>query len=202
MGESRFAFVKGDGDFAIKVAGTLHYQDEIERFAGGKHEEGAHLPCNVALVPEPSNPHDPDAVAVFILHGKAAPRAQVGYLPANIAPLLKRSLLDTGYEAASCCAKVVGGWDRGKRDQGSFGIRLDAFLPFDLIDFRSAPIRSPQTSDSPKLVREPVDIPAGFFKPEQRARQRSRLRGKALVVIVLMLVVLLAGALVYSARWP
>ena len=132
--------------------------------------------CNVALVPEPSNPHDPDAVAVFILQGKVGPRALVGYLPANMAPLFKRSLLNTGYEAASCRAKIVGGGNRGRRDQGSFGIRLDAFLPFDLIDIRNAPIQQPETSDRPKVVRQPVDIPAEFFKPEQRARQKARLR--------------------------
>ena len=133
--------------------------------------------CNVALVPEPSNPHDPDAVAVFILQGKVGPRALVGYLPANMAPLFKRSLLNTGSRGGKLPRQ-----DRRRVEfeveatKAALEIELDAFLPFDLIDIRNAPIQQPETSDRPKVARQPVDIPAEFFKPEQRARQKARLR--------------------------
>lgn len=62
----------------IKVAGTSYRIRELQddAFAPGQR---------LALVPEPDNKHDPDAVAVW----DAERRLQVGYVPATFAPELR-----------------------------------------------------------------------------------------------------------------
>ena len=62
----------------IKVAGTAYRAEELQddAFAPGRR---------LALVPEPDNPHDPDAVAVW----DADRRLQAGYVPATFAPELR-----------------------------------------------------------------------------------------------------------------
>src|SRR5438128_8710290 len=61
----------------IKVAGTSYRADALQddAFAPGRR---------LALVPEPENEHDPNAVAVFDVER----RLQVGYVPAEVAPEL------------------------------------------------------------------------------------------------------------------
>lgn len=62
----------------IKVAGTSYRTQELQddAFAPGRR---------LALVPEPENKHDPDAVAVW----DADHRLQAGYVPATFAPELR-----------------------------------------------------------------------------------------------------------------
>ena len=62
----------------IKVAGTSYRTDELQddAFAPGRR---------LALVPEPDNEHDPDAVAVWDVER----RLQAGYVPATFAPELR-----------------------------------------------------------------------------------------------------------------
>jgi hypothetical protein len=62
----------------IKVAGTSYRSEDLQddAFAPGRR---------VALVHEPDNPHDPDAVAVM----DAEQRLQAGYVPATFAPELR-----------------------------------------------------------------------------------------------------------------
>ena len=62
----------------VKLAGAS-YRDEAlqdEGFAPGRR---------LALVPEPNNEHDPNAVAVY----DAGRRLQAGYVPAEVAPALR-----------------------------------------------------------------------------------------------------------------
>ena len=62
----------------VKVAGTSYRVDALqgEAFAPGRR---------LALVREPENEHDPNAVAVY----DAERRSQAGYVPAEVAPELK-----------------------------------------------------------------------------------------------------------------
>ena len=62
----------------IKVAGTSYRTDDLQddAFAPGRR---------LALVPEPDNRHDPDAVAVW----DSDRRLQAGYVPATFAPELR-----------------------------------------------------------------------------------------------------------------
>ena len=69
------------GARVLPVVGTSYRGDALEddAFAPGKE---------VALVPEPENEHDPNAIAVW----DAARRVQVGYVPADVAAELELPL--------------------------------------------------------------------------------------------------------------
>ena len=62
----------------VKVAGSSYRSEELqdEAFAPGKR---------LALVPEPENPHDPNAIAVY----DADRKLHAGYVPATFAPELR-----------------------------------------------------------------------------------------------------------------
>jgi hypothetical protein len=62
----------------VKLAGASYRPEELqdEAFAPGRR---------LALVREPDNPHDPNAVAIW----DAAQRVQGGYVPADVAPALR-----------------------------------------------------------------------------------------------------------------
>lgn len=117
-----------EGDFRLDVVGESHYQDALESIAGGRSEDGANHPTVALLVPEPNNRYDHNAVGVWI-DGK-----QVGYLSRDNAEILQPCILkaiSTTHRQVACNARVVGGWDRGGRDRGHFGVRLYV----DLSDF-------------------------------------------------------------------
>jgi hypothetical protein len=61
----------------VKLAGSSYRGDALQddAFAPGRR---------LALVPEPENEHDPNAVAVY----DAGRRLQAGYVPADVAPEL------------------------------------------------------------------------------------------------------------------
>ncbi len=121
--------VLGDGEFAFHIAGAAHYQNELTHICGGRTKEGLHehdFDCAALLVPEPSNSYDRTAVAV-IIHG-----AKVGYLHHGLSGEFCRVMRRGGFADAACEAMIVGGWDRGARGQGSFGVRLNVCLPFRL----------------------------------------------------------------------
>jgi hypothetical protein len=113
----------GDGKFGFHVVGTLPHQDDISKMCGGKTHKGIHRECNAVLAPEPSNPYDRRAVAV-VVHG-----VRVGHLDRVAARDFQRALRASGFADVAGEAMIVGGWDRGA-DQGFFGLRLNACLPF------------------------------------------------------------------------
>jgi HIRAN domain len=65
------------GARVVTVAGTSYRADALQddAFAPG---------CDLALVPEPDNEHDPHAIAVWDM----AQQVQAGYVPADVAPEL------------------------------------------------------------------------------------------------------------------
>lgn len=67
------------GAVVFNVAGTSHRQDALQgpAFAPGEP---------VKLIPEPKNPYDPNAVAVWDTNR----RAHIGYVPADLAPTIGR----------------------------------------------------------------------------------------------------------------
>jgi hypothetical protein len=120
------AAIIGDGKFGFPVVGESHHEAVLEQLAGGRTEEGVHVSCAALLLPQPDNPYDPDAVAVFI-RGE-----EVGFLARNVAPEFLQALRAGGYDRAASEAIIVGGWDRGRGDRGNFGVRLNACRPFRL----------------------------------------------------------------------
>jgi hypothetical protein len=55
-----------EGDELIRVVGTSHYQDALLELSGRRGDEEVRVVKVAALVPEPANPHDPNAIAVQI----------------------------------------------------------------------------------------------------------------------------------------
>jgi len=114
----------GDGRYLYKVVGTSHYQDVLEEIVGGKTEECSHFQCHAILLAEPTNAYDRNAVAVSV-NGKL-----VGYISSQDDVEMVHALHAAGLGAGQCEAKIVGGWLREDGDEGSFGVRLNAMLPF------------------------------------------------------------------------
>lgn len=102
--------------------GESHYQDALERIAGGRTDEIVEIGKVAMLIFEDSNPHDNQAVCVQI-EGQT-----VGYLPRNTARSLRAKAALDGLPYGTpfqCAAQIRGGGDRGERDQGNFGVWLD-----------------------------------------------------------------------------
>jgi hypothetical protein len=101
------------------VVGESYNQAAIQAIAEahpdrGPLDESAQCRVSVGLVPEPDNPHDPNAVRVEIDGRK------VGYL--SRVDAARYCELGLGRSAAD--ALIVGGWDRGADERGSYGVRL------------------------------------------------------------------------------
>jgi hypothetical protein len=125
-GPSGRGVLVGDGVFGFHVVGTLQHQNEISTMCGGRTHKGVHRECDAVLAPEPHNPYDRNAVAVSVEN------IRVGYLDRGVAREFLRALRASGFADVASEAMIVGGWDRGE-DQGFFGLRLNAYLPFKII---------------------------------------------------------------------
>jgi hypothetical protein len=55
-----------EGDVLIRVVGTSHYQDALLELSGRAADEEIRVEKIAIFVPEPDNPHDPNAIAVRI----------------------------------------------------------------------------------------------------------------------------------------
>jgi hypothetical protein len=64
------------GEDRLRVAGAPHYQEALAAAAGPKRSGGVQDRRAFALVAEPENAYDPQAIAVHIEGG-----AKIGYLP-------------------------------------------------------------------------------------------------------------------------
>ena len=114
-------WVLGDGRFRIDVVGESNYQEALETAAGGRRPKGVNQTVTAQLAMEDDNPYDSKAVAVRI------DGAKVGYLSRDDA---RRFREEGGELLASaqrilCRGRVRGGWSRGPRDRGHFGVTLD-----------------------------------------------------------------------------
>jgi hypothetical protein len=123
--------LEGDGDFETDVVGESYYQDALAEIAGPKTKSGVDLEVKARLVPEPDNPHDAKAVAVYIQGRK------VGHLPRDMAAEWVETLTRRGdpRRIVEVDANITGGWLRERRgggiSEGSFGVTLDIFDELD-----------------------------------------------------------------------
>lgn len=124
--------MKGNGRFDYEIVGESYRQQNLASLAGPKVPGGHDLDCLAALVFHDDNPHDSNAVAVFIVH-KNQQITIVGYLPRKQARNYRKhvALLPKGPDPQGmlCRAKIVGGWVDGLSDHGMYGVRLDLRLP-------------------------------------------------------------------------
>lgn len=99
------------------VAGESHYQEALRATRSICDGEFEGRPCfTAALVPEPQNEYDGNAIAVYSSKGK------LGYIPRDRAGEYRRlfiELIRRGYEGGGCAAHLTGG-EAGK----SYGVVL------------------------------------------------------------------------------
>lgn len=55
-----------EGDDLVRVVGTSHYQDALLDLSGREADEEVRVEKIALFVPEPENPHDPNAIAIKI----------------------------------------------------------------------------------------------------------------------------------------
>jgi hypothetical protein len=109
------------GRYRVEIVGEASYQPAIARLAGPKTRDGVSVYRAALLVPEPDNPHDPNAVAVRI---EGLP---VGYLSREQAVAFHRALGGDDGRAAAPVGPVKawlhGGWRR-PGDEGHYSVTL------------------------------------------------------------------------------
>jgi hypothetical protein len=113
--------IRGPGHFSFEIVGESHYQRVLERLAGGRTRDGVEVETTASLVLDNGNPYDNKAVAVEISG------SVVGYLSKRNARAYRDEIAKWGTPNGTflCAAVIVGGWNRGRSDQGQFGVKLD-----------------------------------------------------------------------------
>lgn len=128
-----FPTLVGDGTFQFPVVGESHYQKQIAEIVGDWDPTIGvrNVRCFLVMQPEPDNPYDPNAVALRFKRGT------VGFLARNVAAEFCAALERSALTFAVVRGVVNGGWQDPGREDGLFGIRLDARRPF---TFESRPV--------------------------------------------------------------
>ena len=117
----------GSEEYGFDIVGESNYQRALSDICGGRSEDGADHDCEALLQPEPTNPHDKNAVQVFIED------RLVGYLSRDAAANYHAEMRRLGHrDGKSVCDAVIrGGWKgRRGRGDGHFGVKLDLDWPF------------------------------------------------------------------------
>ncbi len=123
-------FIGSEGSFDFDIVGESHYQEALERFAGGRSETEAKVEILACILPE-NNPKDKNAVVVKI-NGET-----VGYLAKAHAKAWRAALrqIRNCEDPVEVMALIVGGWHRTPKgkpvETGSFGLKLDMSIDFD-----------------------------------------------------------------------
>ena len=119
--EKECVFIEGSNEFNQEIVGESHYQKALNRICGGRIKEGHRKLVKAILYCEDDNEFDSKAVRVDI-DGMTA-----GYLTRDDARLFRKKLKKAGRSdiLISCNAVIIGGWNKGLFDKGSFGVFLD-----------------------------------------------------------------------------
>lgn len=141
------AFTEQRADAWLDVVGESQRQGELEAFGGGRTEDGAVVVDHTAiLLPEPTNPYDPAAVAVCLVRRGSGEAARIGYLSRDDARAYMPVIERASPRVLVADAIITGGWDRGAGDRGSFGVRLHLGEPAELwaeMDTALGPVPAP-----------------------------------------------------------
>lgn len=110
----------GDMMFSVPVRGTEYYRDGIAEVAMNAPGKAALVYCAAVLVPEDSNPHDSNAVSVWV------DSVQVGHLPREYASEFRQRLHAAGIPGAvtTCDALITKGLVTEER-QYAYCVELD-----------------------------------------------------------------------------
>lgn len=112
-------------EYLVDVVGESHYQSALAAICGPRSEAGEYREVAAHLVLEDNNQYDANAVAVQI-NGR-----KVGHLDRANALAFRRWRSSAGHPTAdlTCPAVIIGGWDHGDGDPGSYGVVLDLAVP-------------------------------------------------------------------------
>ena len=128
----RCAIIGGDGKFRFYIASDSKQRGELERLFGSRSNDVEHR-CPALLIPRPGHPRGPDTVAVQIED------TTIGYLHPTGARVFLTALELAGADRAACAATIEARWDPALGDQAYFRVRLDATMPFKILDL---PVRT------------------------------------------------------------
>jgi len=111
----------GESTYNQEIVGESFYQNKLKRIAGGYKEHGHELIVDAILINDNFNKYDKNAVAVTIN------KRIVGHLSKSEAQHYRSYMNSIGHSKknAKCKAIIVGGWKKGFRDKGNFGVKLD-----------------------------------------------------------------------------
>lgn len=141
-GETEVTALAFTGTEDLDVVGESHRQAELWVLAGGVTTERVRTDIVAFLIPEPENPHDPNAIAVYIN------RLRVGYIPrdhaARLTPVLRQKYAENPGKYIAVYGVITGG---GIRHDGLGN--LGVFLKYDPTDFGLEPER-------PAKISEPI----------------------------------------------
>jgi hypothetical protein len=137
-----------EGSFPMQVVGESNYQDALIAICGAHTRHGHEGEHEAFIEPEPSNPHDPNAIMVKIRGRK------VGYLPREHAQRVGQQMQKAGLVAAACPARVRGGWRTNQYDEGHYGVSL-AIPNLGWIDFGIGAEQPARTSPPKPTAKRP-----------------------------------------------
>jgi hypothetical protein len=104
--------------FPMEIVGESKYQAALIAICGAHTRYGHDSEYSAQIEREPFNPFDQNAVVA-----KIAGRT-VGYLSREQAVRVSEQMLADGITAASCMARVRGGWRTNQYDEGHYGVWL------------------------------------------------------------------------------
>ena len=103
----------------VNVAGESHYQEALQALTESDGREPVRAEFEAVLVPEPENPHDPNAVKVLI------ESRHVGYLPREDAAAYGPTLARLGERGRlGACEAMVSGRGGGETGTSAIGVFL------------------------------------------------------------------------------
>ena len=158
----------------LQVVGESKYRAEIEAAAGGKKAAGHKAVVNAALVAEPANRYDPNAIAIVIA-GRTC-----GYLSRADAKRYK-PVTDWAREQGivPCCrADIYGGWREPDGTWADFGITLYIASPDKILE-RGQPSVAP--ADRPYANTE-CPYCKVVMSPLPKAKSKCRNCGQSVFV--------------------
>lgn len=108
-------------DAVLEVVGESFYQDNLRRIGGRSTEDGVTSVDHIAaLVPDPKNKYDENAIAIGINGLKVGHLSRADAIAFQ--PLVRWAKSRDHFIAGH--ARLTGGWDRGGGDRGTIGVIL------------------------------------------------------------------------------
>lgn len=138
---------KGNDFYDFEIVGEMAYQTALKHIAGPKTKAGHDHKCLGALMLNDDNPHDPLAVAVFLLPTFPGSGVLVGFLSRSEARRFRNCVEQLPVDPRQLMlvrATICGGWDSFAKDEddaifprddweersvGHYGVKLDLTIP-------------------------------------------------------------------------